>query len=103
MEALLHRCILRNCTYSLQVPTSSSNEGGAAEAQDGVRLPEEIAGYTKSRSLKPTLIYDTAQIFSDVEDEFLKNRALISYRVGIDFFILVLVEGLNFIYSMYPF
>lgn len=79
-NALLYRCILRNCTYSLRVPTCN----GAHVMSQGDNGQTDNSNRPEKQSLKPKLIYDTAQIFADIEDEFLKNKALISYQVSIN-------------------
>lgn len=80
MDALLKRCILRNCTYSLRVPASAIEDGNGATGM--VQSGEKTA---KDSLSKPKLIYDISQILADIDDEFLKNRALISHQVDIIF------------------
>ena len=75
-DAVLHRCVLRNCTYSLRIPSDRAPATAAGPESD--REGRAIDGHS---STKPTLAYDAVQILADVEDEFLKNRARIDFRV----------------------
>ena len=75
-DAVLHRCILRNCTYSLRVPSDRAPTPAAGPVND-----REGRGIDGHSSTKPTIAYDAVQILADVEDEFLKNTARIGFRV----------------------
>ena len=66
-DELLHRVVLRNLTYTLRVPTKASAASG--DASDPLTL------------LRPTPMYDMQQILADIEDNYLKNKARISFIV----------------------
>ena len=70
-EELLQRCILGNRQLELRV-----NERNATR---GVASTRNAA--SSNRQAKPSISYDFAQIFLDIEDAYLKNRARISYMV----------------------
>lgn len=70
-DELLHRVVLRSVTYSIRVPTEAA--AGDAVASGG-------AGDI-SALLRPTITYDVQQILDDIEDNYLKNKALIIFTV----------------------
>ena len=68
-DELLHRVVLRSVTYTLRIPAK-----GAAAAVSG-------AISDLSTQMRPTLTYDVPQILADIEDNYLKNKARISFIV----------------------
>ena len=68
-EELLQRCILANCRFSIRVPEPASGSPSNPES-DGLALQ------------KLTMNYDLPQVLANIEELFLENRALISYRVS---------------------
>lgn len=70
-DELLHRVVLRSVTYTLRVPTEATSGDAAASGSSG----------DSSALLRPTLTHDVQQILADIEDNYLKNKARISFIV----------------------
>ena len=77
-DELLHRVLLRSVTYALRIPTEGSSAASGAASDSPTQL-------------RPTLTYDVRQILTDIEDNYLKNKARISFIVCI-----ILLSLLNF-------